>query len=262
MNELIKIMENENKEKIVSGRELHEFLEVETPYVKWFGRMIDYDFAENIDFVLVRQKCPTNNPKNPEVEIMNHFLKLDMAKEISMIQRTEKGKQARQYFIQIEKDFKSQLTVDPKAALLLSVYNGGVEAVTASKQLVELETKPLLDKIEEQQPKVDFADKILKSKDNILVREFAKLMHEHKVSNLGERRMYLWLRESKYLMTNNEPYQKYMKYFAVKESTIDTAFGTRLTKTTLITPHGQLFLYNKLKAEFKRVSNEEQLELD
>lgn len=108
MNNLIKIEVNENQEQLVSGRELHEFLEIKTRYNDWFGRMCEYGFVENTDFGLVTQKCETNNPKNPVTEIQDHAIKLDMAKEIAMIQRSEKGKQARQYFIKVEKEFKQQ----------------------------------------------------------------------------------------------------------------------------------------------------------
>ena len=104
-NQLIKTSTNEQNEVIVSGRELHVFLEVATPYKKWFDRMCEYGFAENTDFVTVGQKCPIAN--GGYQERTDHAIKLDMAKEISMIQRSEKGKQARQYFIQIEKLWNS-----------------------------------------------------------------------------------------------------------------------------------------------------------
>lgn len=121
MNQLITITQNENNDQVVSGRELHEFLEVKTPYTQWFKDMCKYGFIENIDFVLVSEKSETNNPRNPFTTIINHALKLDMAKEISMIQRNEKGKQARQYFIEVEKELKQQLlpqTPEQQIALL------------------------------------------------------------------------------------------------------------------------------------------------
>ena len=108
MNNLIKIVVNENQEQLVIGRELHEFLEIKTPYTQWFERMVGYGFVENRDFTLLSQKCETNNPKNPITEIQDHAIKLDMAKEIAMIQRSDKGKHARQYFIEVEKKFKQQ----------------------------------------------------------------------------------------------------------------------------------------------------------
>lgn len=87
MNQLITITQNENNEQVVSGRELHKFLEVATPYTQWFERMVDYGFAENIDFIGLSQKSEKPQGGRP---IQDHALKLDMAKEISMIQRNEK----------------------------------------------------------------------------------------------------------------------------------------------------------------------------
>ena len=99
--ELIKIIEREGRQ-LVSGRELHEFLEIRTKYKDWFRRMVEYGFEEEIDFIRVAQKRATNNLKNPVTTVIDHAISIDMAKEISMIQRTEKGKIARQYFINCE----------------------------------------------------------------------------------------------------------------------------------------------------------------
>ena len=89
--ELIKIIEREGIQ-LVSGRELHEFLEIGTKYKDWFRRMVEYGFEEEIDFIRVAQKRATNNLKNPVTTVIDHAISIDMAKEISMIQRTEKGK--------------------------------------------------------------------------------------------------------------------------------------------------------------------------
>lgn len=99
--ELIKITTNENGEIIVSGRELHEFLESSERYSKWFERMLGYEFTNGVDYTPYQKVHPQNHQ-----EITDHVLKIDMAKEISMIQRNEKGKQARQYFIEVEKRYK------------------------------------------------------------------------------------------------------------------------------------------------------------
>jgi phage anti-repressor protein len=91
-----------------SVRELHKFLEVKTDFRKWFPRMCEYGFSEETDFAkLPAQKRATNNPKNPWTEITDYVLSLDMAKELCMIQRTERGKQARQYFLAVEKNWNS-----------------------------------------------------------------------------------------------------------------------------------------------------------
>ena len=110
--ELIKIIEREGRQ-LVSGRELHEFLEIRTKYKDWFGRMVEYGFEEEIDFIRVDQKRATNNLKNPVTTVIDHAISIDMAKEISMIQRTEKGKIARQYFINCEKKLKEVKKLSP-----------------------------------------------------------------------------------------------------------------------------------------------------
>ena len=104
--ELIKITTSENGEQLVSGRELHEFLEVQTKYTDWFKRMVDYGFTENVDFSVFLKNENDETAFGGTRKITDHAMTLDMAKEISMIQRSEKGKQARQYFIQVEKEYK------------------------------------------------------------------------------------------------------------------------------------------------------------
>lgn len=128
MKELIKVTTNKENEQLVNGRELHEFLEVATEYKKWFGRMAEYGFVENIDFIRVTQKCPT--PGGIQ-NITDHAMKLDMAKEISMIQRTEKGKQARQYFIQVEKEYKQQLLDTSKLSPVANFVIGNISEAEA-----------------------------------------------------------------------------------------------------------------------------------
>ncbi|EOY2790423.1 antA/AntB antirepressor family protein [Enterococcus hirae] len=135
MKELIKVTTNENNEQLVRGRELHEFLEVKDNYTDWFKRMITYGFDENVDFIGLSGKSDKLGGR-PRID---HAMKLDMAKEISMIQRTEKGKQARQYFIEVEKEYKQQLLDTSKLSPELQMFQGIFNAV--AKQ--ELETKRL-----------------------------------------------------------------------------------------------------------------------
>lgn len=122
MNQLITITQNENNDQVVSGRELHEFLGVKDHYTDWFKDMCKYGFTENIDFITLNELSEkTEGSRLVKRNIINHALKLDMAKEIPMIQRNEKGKQARQYFIEVEKELKQQLlpqTPEQQIALL------------------------------------------------------------------------------------------------------------------------------------------------
>ncbi|WP_270345795.1 ORF6C domain-containing protein [Lactococcus petauri] len=136
MNQLINITQNENNDQVVSGRELHEFLEVKTPYHIWFERMTEYGFTENVDFIGFEQKSSKLGGRPSQ----DHALKLDMAKEISMIQRTAKGKEARQYFIQVEKEYKQQqqapLTLDQQIAAIATGYGSVKEELVEVKDQV------------------------------------------------------------------------------------------------------------------------------
>ena len=147
MNEIIKVTQDNNGNSVVSGRDLHEFLEVNTQYTKWFNRMAEYGFTENVDFAVIVKNVYDDTAFGKTRKIIDHALTLDMAKEISMIQRTEKGKQARQYFIEVEKEYKKQInesqfrlpTNFDEMTLMLSNVMQGQEK-----------------KIEEQGKKVDF----------------------------------------------------------------------------------------------------------
>lgn len=132
MQQLIPIQKTE-EEVLVNGRDLHDFLEVQTPYRIWIERMFEYGFEINVDYTPYKNVHPINKQ-----EMKDHVLNIDMAKEISMLQRTEKGKQARQYFINVEKEYKNQkldlseLMKDPFAALTLMF-----EATNQTKESVE-----------------------------------------------------------------------------------------------------------------------------
>ncbi len=121
MNELVPVQKQKDGSVVVSGRDLHNFLEVTERYSYWFERMCKYGFEEGVDYV----GCKVFNTLAKQ-NLQDHAMTLDMAKEISMIQRTERGKQARQYFIQVEKRYKqNQLpqTPEEKLALTMQVAN-------------------------------------------------------------------------------------------------------------------------------------------
>ncbi|MFK4955108.1 ORF6C domain-containing protein [Lactococcus garvieae] len=138
MNQLINITQNENNDSVVSGRELHGFLEIGTRYSIWFDRMVEYGFTENTDYLAIVQKRTT--AQGNHTEYIDHALKLDMAKEISMIQRTAKGKEARQYFIQVEKEYKQRqqapLTLDQQIAAIATGYGSVKEELVEVKDQV------------------------------------------------------------------------------------------------------------------------------
>ncbi|MCW3777910.1 antA/AntB antirepressor family protein [Levilactobacillus namurensis] len=139
MNELIKTFKKNDGTIAVDGRDLHDFLGVKTDYKDWFPRMAEYGFTEDVDFVGLAQKRAKPQGGRPKV---NHALTLDMAKEVSMIQRTPKGKQAREYFIAMEKQAKRQaqqvvLPMTPEEKLLLVMEN----ANRANSRLTNVEER-------------------------------------------------------------------------------------------------------------------------
>lgn len=225
---------NESHEPIVSGRTLHKELGVQTEYKKWFGRMAEYGFTEGDDFVRVTQKWDT--PGGTQ-NVTDHALKLDMAKEIAMIQRTEKGKQVRQYFIQVERDYNSPEKIMARALNI------------ANTRLSLLETT-----VEQMKPKALFADAVAASKTSILIGELAKIITQNGY-NIGQNRLFGWLRDRGYLhrggSSRNLPTQRYMEMglFEIKETTHTNPDGTVLiTKTTKVTGKGQQYFINKFLA--------------
>lgn len=140
MNNLIPTRKDDKGNILVNGRDLHKFLKIETPYMKWFKRMIEYGFAQDVDFATVGQKSPIANGGYQEVT--NHAMTIDMAKEISMIQRNEKGKQARQYFIQVEKEAKQTEIDTSNLSPELQMFKGIFDSVARQEQATKkLETK-------------------------------------------------------------------------------------------------------------------------
>lgn len=222
MNELINVTLNDNHEPVVSGRQLHEALEVKTPYDKWFPRMAEYGFKENEDFSTFLSQSTGGR------RATDHIIKLDMAKEIAMIQRTERGKQVRQYFIQVEKDFNSPEKIMARALLM------------ADKKVHQLEAK-----IEADRPKVLFADAVSASHTSILVGDLAKLISQNGFK-IGANRLFSWLRDNGYLIKKrgsswNMPTQKSMELglFEIKETNIQHVDGhISINKTSKVTGKG------------------------
>ena len=237
MNELIEITLNDNHEPVVSGRQLHEALGVNSNYTTWFDRMTDYGFTLNQDYVLLSNFG--NQTGRGGHNRVDHIIKLDMAKEIAMIQRTERGKQVRQYFIQVEKDFNSPEKIMARALLM------------ADKKVHQLEAK-----IEADRPKVLFAEAVSASHSSILVGELAKLLKQNGV-DMGANRLFSWLRAHGYLIKRNGrdwnmPTQKSveMGLIRVKETSITHADGhITVSKTPLVTGKGQQYFINKFLNE-------------
>lgn len=151
MKDLIQIRYDNADRPTVSGRELWEALEVETPYTQWFKRMSEYGFSENVDFALVSQKCETNNPKNPYTTKTDHQLTIPMAKELCMLQRTDKGKQMRQYFIAVEEQWNSP---DAIMARALQLSNAKLKEMQITVSTLTVENQIM-------KPKAEYFDELV-----------------------------------------------------------------------------------------------------
>lgn len=237
MNEIIKVNYENAEQPTVSGRELHKALEIKTPYPKWFARMIEYGFTENIDFTLVRQICPTNNPKNPLTTIENHEVTLDMAKELCMIQRSDKGKAIRQYFISVEKQWNTPEAIMARA---LQIANTRLNLLEEEKQLLE-------QKIEEDRPFTEHGKIVSDSTDCVDFDEFSKLTH--KEFELGRNKLFALLRDKSILKKGNIPYQRYINsgLFKVIQVNKESPYGIKTFSKTIITGKGQSTLIGLLK---------------
>ena len=233
LGEELNIRTDENGETLISGRELHESLKVKTKYKDWFPRMVDYGFTENIDFIAMAQRRAT--AQGNETTYTDHLLKLDMAKEIAMIQRTPEGKRIRQYLIQVEKAWNSPEKIMERA-LLIAKNN---------INRLEIENKAM-------KPKAIFADAVASSEQSILVGELAKLLKQNGI-NTGQKRLFEYLRENGYLIKRkgsdyNMPTQRSMELgiMEIKETVINNPDGTvRINKTPKITGKGQTYFVNK-----------------
>ena len=237
--ELIKTRFNKNNEMKISGRELHAFLNIKSKYLDWFNAMLGYGFVVDLDFELVSEKKETKNPKNPFTTYTDHLMSIDMAKELSMIQRNERGKQARQYFLEIERRWNSPEMVMKRALEY------------ANEQVIKLESR-----IEEQKPKVLLAESIENSDSLILVGELAKILRQNGV-DIGQNRLFERLRDMGYLVKGgtqkNIPTQRSVDLglFRIVHGTRSSSDGITLTKTTKVTGKGQKYFVNKFLKEVK-----------
>lgn len=236
----------ESERPTVSARELHEGLGINTKFSTWFPRMCEYGFEPERDF----EKCYPNlgSGSNGGQNATDYQISIDMAKQICMIQRTEKGKQYRQYFIDLEKAWNTPEQVMARA---LKIANNEIDKLKADNKVLIADT-------ERMKPKEIFADAVESSRTSILIGDMAKLICQNG-HEIGQNRLFEWMRQNDYLIkcggSKNMPTQKAMeqKLFEVKERTVVNPDGSvRITRTTLVTGKGQIHFINKfarMKAE-------------
>lgn len=220
MNELIKI-NYESDRPTVLARDLHEFLEVETPFNKWFSRMCEYGFTDGADFQTFLSESTGGRPAT------DAQITIDMAKEICMLQRNEKGKQARQYFLQLEKEWNSPEAVMARA---LKMAQEKLERVKAINSNLTVQNAIM-------QPKAEYFDGLCDRESLTGIRETAKLL------GLKQNDFVKWLIDHKYIYRDKRgrlmPYAEHVDsgLFEIKETYNEKTDWTGVQ--TLVTVKGK-----------------------
>lgn len=241
-NELVPVYTASTGEKVVYGTDLHRILEVKSNYRDWIkNRMNDIGAVEYEDYESFAKNLAKGRPS------LDHIIKLDVAKEMAMLERNEKGRQVRRYFIQVEKRYKkSDSGTLPTGKELIALA-----VIEAQKTIAEQEQA-----IQRMKPKERFADAVLSSSTSILIGELAKILYQNGVDT-GEKRLFDWMRQEGFLirrkgMDYNMPTQRgmEMKLFEVKERTVNNPDGSvRITRTTVVTGKGQQYFINRFLRE-------------
>lgn len=216
----------------VNARELHAFLEVKSRFNDWVrNRINECRFIENQDFVTLTKNLVSGGQQT------EYFLTLDAAKHFAMLERNERGFEARQYFIDCEK--RAQAV--PQIPQTLS------EALRLAADLAD-EKAALLEEQQHNAPKVAFAEAVSNANDTILIRDLAKVLKQNGI-DIGEKRLFAWLRANGYLTLQNMPMQRAMDLglFWVSESVIALPDGDRVRLTTRVTGKGQMYFLDKFK---------------
>lgn len=244
MNEILKV---DVDTQMVSARELHSALEVSKRFSAWFETYSN-TFIEGEDYKGVYLKVQSNQ-YGGEKELQDYNMTVDMAKHICLMSRTEKGKQCRQYLIDLEKAWNTPEQVMARALRI------------ADRQIEELKSHNLQleQKIEADKPKTIFADAVSTSKTSILVGDLAKLICQNGYQ-IGQKRLFSWLRDNGYLVKRkgadwNMPTQKSLELglFEIKESTHIDGNGCNVTtRTPKATGKAQIYFINKFLGSEKK----------
>lgn len=237
MEALLKITDHNGK-SVVSARELYDFLEIKTDFTEWCKRMFEYGFQEDMDFTPILGKSSGGRPSK------DYALTIDCAKEISMLQRSEKGKQARLYFIDCEKQLlQPRLTKEQMTLMVISDLQ-----LTVADQLIQLEQKDKI--IQEQAPKVKFVDNVLAADDCFPITLIAKelgmsaLTLNHKLSNLKiqYKQNETWVLYSQYQDKGYTKSRTHLYY--------DSTGVQRTAIHTYWTERGRAFIHGKINPVF------------
>lgn len=182
-----------------------------------------------------------------------------------MLTESEVAEHLRKDIIDILFNDNRKIELTRKEQLQLAILNGDdLERICALQEyegvIVEKATKPLIEKIEKDKPKVTFANRVLKSNDNVLVRQVAKMASDEGFV-IGERKLYKKLREWGYICNGStEPTQVGMNrnYFTLKINVVQTPYGIKSSRTTLVTPKGQIHIVERLMKEMENLKTQDE----
>ena len=236
MNELITV---NTEDMTVSARDLHDALEATERFSVWIERYLP-GFVEGEDYTSVSKLTEVQNNGGVQVRTLADYIcTVEMAKHICLMSRTEKGKQCRQYLINLEKAWNDPMQIMARA---LKVADKTIAQLTAKADRLEIENKKM-------QPKALFADAVSASDSSIPVRELAKILKQNGC-DMGEKRLYKWLREHGYIIKGTtQPTQRAMEMglFEIIERSVQRAdMSPLVTSTTKVTGKGQQYFINKL----------------
>ncbi len=235
MNEIIRV-NYETEQPTVSARELYAALGIEKRFSAWFETN-SQGFLEGEDFTSVLSGTVVNNGAHRDLQ--DYLLTMDMAKHICLMSRTDKGRQCRQYFIDLEKVWNTPEQVMARA---LKMANRSIARLKADNAVLLAENRRM-------KPKEIFADAVSASDNAMLVRDVAKILRQNGAP-IGEKRFYQWLRENGYICKGSTvPTQRAMELglFEIVVRTVERGDGLPIeTKTTRITGKGQQYFINKI----------------
>ena len=240
MNVMIPI-NYDGEQPTVSARALHTGLEVSRRFSVWFETN-SQGFVENEDYTSVRESTEVRNNGGVQMrELQDYSLTVDMAKHICLMSRTEKGKQIRQYFIDLEKAWNTPEQIFARA---LKMADREIEKLKSNNA-------SLIEDVQRMKPKEIFADAVSASNTSILIGELAKLLKQNGIET-GQRRLFTWMRDNGYLIksgsSKNMPTQKSMELglLEIKEGSYINGAGVNVTtKTPKVTGKGQQYFINK-----------------
>lgn len=192
MNNLITI---NNDSQTISARELHEKLNIGTKFATWFQRICEYGFIENQDYTTCYPNLGSENHGGQNM--IDYDISMDMAKQICMIQRTPKGKEIRQYLIDLEKAWNTPEQIMARA---LTIAQQTIERRNIVIKMLEADT-------ERMRPKEEFYDALAGSKTAIEMAAVAKVLN---FNGVGRNKLFEILRDERILQSDNIPYQKYI----------------------------------------------------